>query len=337
MQPLPADAAEESKPAPSPEPWRARAFGLELEGRFPAPLLPLARGGRGSRITQLRMSPTLGDDLRWGETEVERVGCIRDNAGNEAMVIDRNPGTGYRVSAAGFGTYLVSEDAMQIWCAPARMAPWEWQRLLVAQVLPLAAALQGHEVLHASGVEVGGRGFVFVGEPGTGKTTLALNLLLDGAGFLADDVIALDLGDQGAVRAHPGAAMTCIRLNERALIDAADGAIGVRLGESDKAYREVTPIPEAVPLAALYQLIGNSDATAPTIRRVWPPDPSVLLAGTFLPTLKTPPRLEAQLHIHATLAQTVPVFEVTAPPGAEALAAVLAEHTAAVAAHGADR
>ena len=64
---------------------------------------------------------------------------------------------------------------------PDGTGPGEWQRFLIAQVLPFAAALHGLEVLHASAVTVAGRALALLGPSGAGKTSLALALCRTGA------------------------------------------------------------------------------------------------------------------------------------------------------------
>ena len=93
----------------------------------------------------------------------------------------------------------------------------DWQRFLVAQVLPFAAAVKGLEVMHASAVALDGGAVVLLGASGAGKTTLALALCELGAGFLTDDVVALELGD-GRLIAHPGSPVAVVKHSEEHLI-----------------------------------------------------------------------------------------------------------------------
>ena len=72
------------------------------------------------------------------------------------------------------------------------VAPWRWQRLLFAQVLPLAATLQGLELLHASAVELEGQALGFVAPSGTGKTSVAAHVVAAAWNLLTDDVLAVE-------------------------------------------------------------------------------------------------------------------------------------------------
>ena len=62
---------------------------------------------------------------------------------------------------------------------------------LIGTVMAAALQLQGCLVLHGSVVELGGKGFVFVGDSGQGKSTTAVSLLSEGATLYSDDVAAL--------------------------------------------------------------------------------------------------------------------------------------------------
>jgi hypothetical protein len=70
--------------------------------------------------------------------------------------------------------------------------------------LALALSQQGKLLLHASSVDIFGRGAVFLGPPGAGKSTLAAALVSRGHRLLADDISLVAPG-AGSVRwLHPG-------------------------------------------------------------------------------------------------------------------------------------
>src|SRR5215211_5429809 len=78
------------------------------------------------------------------------------------------------------------------------------------QVLPIAALSQRLELLHASAVALDGRIFAFTGAGGAGKSTLAARLILAGASFISDDVLAVERVDDQVI-AHPGPALMNLR------------------------------------------------------------------------------------------------------------------------------
>lgn len=64
---------------------------------------------------------------------------------------------------------------------------------LLGPVMALALYLRGMFVLHASAVAIDGRGAIFVGDRGAGKSTMAAALVARGHPLLADDVVAVDV------------------------------------------------------------------------------------------------------------------------------------------------
>ena len=59
--------------------------------------------------------------------------------------------------------------------------------------LPLADCLRrrGRYTVHAAGISINGKGLLFPGESGYGKTTLTIALLRAGVGYLSDDLVLL--------------------------------------------------------------------------------------------------------------------------------------------------
>jgi hypothetical protein len=59
-------------------------------------------------------------------------------------------------------------------------------------------------VMHASAVVMDGRCVLFTGEPGVGKSTLAVALREQGYSILADDVASMAVGSNGDIMVQPG-------------------------------------------------------------------------------------------------------------------------------------
>jgi len=79
----------------------------------------------------------------------------------------------------------------------------DWQRVLLAKVLSSISVMRGYEALHASGVESPWGIVAIAAATGTGKTTLALELMSRGWPLVSDDVLAL-AGTPDGVLAFPG-------------------------------------------------------------------------------------------------------------------------------------
>ena len=89
----------------------------------------------------------------------------------------------------------------------------EFGSLLLSSFLADMLALDGHCVLHASAVEVGGAAIAFTGGSGSGKSTLAALCCIAGARVVTDDVLRVELREDAgwcfrgsqALRLRPGA------------------------------------------------------------------------------------------------------------------------------------
>jgi hypothetical protein len=309
-------------------PQSAYAFGLALESGFAIPGLPASESPDVLPRTRLELAPAAKLDERWTGSEPERI--LEEWIGDTevpARTIDHDERLGYKLYARHFGFAEIAPDGAEIRCAPPEVSPWRWQRFLVGRVLPWASLLRGHEVLHAGAVALDGSAVAFVAASGGGKTSLAVRLVLDGAGFLTDDVLALELRNDALV-AHPGAAIVAVREAERAAIDSAGWSrLGQELGTEDKSYVVVEREPRARPLRALYFLRAGSPGAGSGIETL-APDPRLLLSSTFVFGVRTPERLRRQLDVCARIADEVPTFSATVDPraGSSSLAEAVQEH-----------
>ena len=232
----------------------------------------------------------------------ERV-CEWRDADRVSLGIDRTD-AGYRFLVSAVGLFELSHEGKRLRCRPVPAAGWEWRRYLIGQVLPFAALLQGLEVFHASAVEVDGRAVAISGPSGLGKSTLALELYLGGAGFVTDDVLALEELD-GCVIAHPGVAMTKFRRRSSA------GLLEIR--------RPVTPVPDPLPLDAFCLLRAADDGELGLTEAM--AEPRHLLGSTFNLVVADAARLSAHMDVCAAIASQARMLHAAMPPRVDAAVA----------------
>ncbi|HUK95968.1 MAG TPA: hypothetical protein VLU96_13070 [Gaiellaceae bacterium] len=300
-------------------PWRGKAFGVTVESGTPLAGLVAAANGAESKLVEWEpvAEDVVGvDRIPKSEPLVDR----RHPDGQLFMSIEQDSELGYRIAAPGYGAHLVAADGSLIRSAVPTDAGDAWQRLFFAQALPLAAALRGLALFHASAVVDEGRAFAFVGLSGTGKTSIAAQLVARGARILTDDVLALE-PVEGKVRAHPGPARISVEPAELARLDA-DGR--KRLGrlldaptEDGKAQLETSPAEGPAPLGGVF-LLSRVPTAGVSVRRDPANRTQALLAAAFLGYLTLPQRLALHLEVCARIAASVPTFAVQIGEGTNA-------------------
>lgn len=292
-----------------------RALGLEVRSDFPLRVLPGPAPASGSRTLSVRAVDRLP---KRAAGEAERLVERRTPEGELFLAVDHHPDVGYRIEAPGFGELLLACDGKEVLSEVPSTNGVEWSRLFFAQVLPCAAALQGLEVLHASAVSLPGGVTAFAGAPGQGKSSLSAQLVARGAGFVTDDVVALEHAGE-EVLAHPGPAFASVADEELdAMSDSHRGRLGPELGRGEKVYVGPRPLPQPLPLRRLCYLVRDRSEGGPVLEALDPPDPRLLLASTFVSHLPDRQRLEAQLELCAQLARLVPCVRLVVPGGTSA-------------------
>jgi len=157
------------------------AYGLGIHSVMPLPeLVPLAEANADVvlKTEKIDWSPTeywvsFTDDevyLCW-----EELGKFRVKGGSE-VIVDQLP--------------AVDESLIRL--------------PLLGTVLAVLLHQRGLLVLHASAVEIDGRGFAILGAKGAGKSTTAAMLYSRGHTLIADDIVAIDLSDPNRPMLLPG-------------------------------------------------------------------------------------------------------------------------------------
>jgi HPr Serine kinase C-terminal domain len=279
----------------------ATAFGLDLDSETPLPFLQGTDRGAGARPTGRPLRIAYGEQPPAWPEEAQLISDERGLDGEVIFQIDAADG-GYRFHGPAYGCTVLSGDGTEAQGAPGEEGFEGWQRLLVAQVLPFAAALQGLEVLHAGAVVVEGEGIALSGPSGSGKTSLALALQRRGAELLADDVLAVERAGDGLL-AHPGAPISGIDLAEaeRLGMQGRREHAGVLVVNAREQVARAALVPGPVPLGALFLLDPKREGPEqPAFETEG--DPRQLLASTFNLLLASPERLAGLLDVCARLA-----------------------------------
>jgi hypothetical protein len=291
------------------EGWSGRAFGLALEGSLGLECVVETRPAKRAD-TWLEKVPRAEVDRRWRAAAPRTVFERRLTDGRVGISVERDDELGFRVWAPRHGCYLIAADGRRVLCAPPSGPAWRWERLVLAQVLPLAAVLRGKDVLHASAVAVNGRAVAFLGRSGAGKTTLAGRIVAHGPSLVTDDVLAIDLSGQDVV-VHRGAGVARIDARElRAMTGRERQVLGAVLARGEKCHVSPPLGPLRLPLALTYHLVRPADVGGVDIAAVHPDDPGLLLGNAFLPYVNDPERLRRLLDVCAEVAATTPLYEV---------------------------
>lgn len=270
--------------------------------------LPLGSVSEDEPRVRLRIVEPGELAARWAGALPRRLAERVDSSGQLTLVVDADDEHGVRVEASGFGVALIASEGIEVLGVPGREIAWH--RLLFAQVLPIAAALQGLEPLHASAVEVDGVVLALVGASGAGKSTLALHMSRAGAARLSDDVLVVDAG-RGGVVAHPGPGLANVDACELTRLGLAPGE--VILGRDDKVQVSFSPLPRALRLDAICFLLRERVADG-GVQRLTSPDPRLLLAAGFVPHLDWAQRSIDHLEACERIARSVICFRAEVNP-----------------------
>jgi hypothetical protein len=276
----------------------ATAFGLDIASDTPLPFFE----GADAEPTGRPLHVTYGEQPPEWPADAQLISDERHPDGGVIFQIEAAD-PGYRIHGPAYGSSVLAGEGTEVRGAAGEEGFAGWQRLLVAQVLPFAAVLQGLEVLHAGAVVVDGEAVALSGPSGSGKTSLALALQRRGAELLADDVVAVErAGDE--LLAHPGAPIAGIDLAEAERLGVQGGGehAGVLAVNARERVARAALVSGPAPLRALFLLDRRLDGPSePSFAAEG--DPRHLLASTFNLLLGSPERLAGLLDICARLAE----------------------------------
>lgn len=175
------------------------AYGLSLRSSFPLPGMA-AEKLEGPASLDLELEAPAELEAAWSGP----VGSSpwRGQLGDgQVLTIEWGVGGDLRFGYGDRACFRLDPSGERLGCAPRDVTRLDWQRVLVNRVLPNVSIAHGNEALHACAVETG-LGVVAVAAPsGTGKSTIASELMRRGWPLFADDVLILSRAG-GAVEAQ---------------------------------------------------------------------------------------------------------------------------------------
>ena len=187
--------------------------------------------------------------------------------------------------------------------------------LVSGNLLALVLVQRGMCVLHASAVESSGRALGFVGGTGMGKSTLAALCCEAGARVVSDDVLRVDVGEDGTtchrgsrqLRLRPAASEITRAFAESATRVTADGRVALAPDASARAR---------LPLAALIVPVCSRESRELEVHELDAHDALVELVS-FPRTAgwKTLTPVRGQFRALAELAQRVRMYRAVCPWG----------------------
>lgn len=304
--------------------WTATAFGVGFRADFDMPgLASTPVDGAPRKCTIRRVEST--EAAAWAAAGGERI--FEDRVEDVVFTLTARPDGSFWAHSSLHGEFLVSDGGRDIRCRVEDDEPWRWRRFLIGQVLPLASLLSGLETIHASAVATDRGALVVAGRSHVGKTSIAVNLVADGAVLLADDVVAIEhVGDDAL--AHPALGLVGVRHAEcEAMGPRRLAELGPVVAVNDKEQLvAVARVGAASRVATVY--LPEHTGSAGRVEFLLCDDPRFLLSSTYSNVLGGADRLATMLDAYAAVSRSAGVYRVLVPSdvGARELAGVIVEH-----------
>jgi hypothetical protein len=172
------------------------------------------------------------------------------------------------IALGGFGQFLIVGPSLVEFAIAPNADSSYISLILLGSVLATVLQFRGFLTLHASGVDINGRGIVFLGDKGAGKSTTAAAFVRAGYKLLADDVIPIDLS-QGAAQILPGFAQLKLSIDASGAI-ALPAVASFRIGNmnfrKNRLLLSDSFMARPVPVGSFYVLArGNNLSVRPLI------------------------------------------------------------------------
>jgi hypothetical protein len=283
------------------------AFGLALQSSFSLPGMTTCVCGAAPRI-ELALETRAELEGAWSGSRSAQPWRGQLGDGHE-LTIEWGTGGDLRFGYSGGAQFLLDAGRARLGCAAENRDLLDWQRLLLSRILPNVSLSLGREGLHAAAVETP-NGVVAIAAPsGTGKSTLAVELMRRGAKLFADDFLVLDRA-RGSVCAHPGGPH--LNIDDDAAVDFQRRDMGTVLGSfSGEQWVQVRRASSrARPVAAIVLLQRAPELSLAA--EVLAPSP-LTLAGYMLGLPDDEPGREAKrFALYSDLAEATTIVRLSA-------------------------
>jgi hypothetical protein len=305
-----------------------RAYGLTIFADIEIPELPPLRDlrNRGREHVNLHL---IGP-RREIEQPAQWLNASADADGTPWLSSAKVEG-GYLLRFHGLADFTLDPTGRDVTCVQAANGVSEItvRHLAIDHVMPRALNLLGIEALHATAVATANGACAFIGDAGTGKSTLAASFHLSGMHAFCDDCLVVrDAG--GSIMATP--AYPGVRLWEdslKALMAAGEevSPVAEYTSKSRMLGREATFQADSLPLARIYFLRRSTEETVaptpPAVTRISAAEAFPLLVGASFPLdLTDAAMLTRHFRLIVRIAATVPLRRLIIPNDFASLPAV---------------
>lgn len=166
------------------------AYGLALSASFPLPGMTPRRLDRALPSIELVLETPAELEAAWSGAVGQSPwrGQLGDG---QVLRVEWGREGDLRFAYGDRAHFRLAPTRERLGCAPRDVAGFDWQRVLMNRILPNVSIAHGNEALHACALETE-LGVVAIAAPsGTGKSTLAAELMRRGRPLFADDVLVL--------------------------------------------------------------------------------------------------------------------------------------------------
>jgi hypothetical protein len=297
-------------------PYEYKFFGLVFHSNLQLPGIPLETNTplRWDVVLHVGLLPHPQEKGKPVEEELTYVSSDTNEKGEPTLKIWKNKYGSFVRMAYDDGTQFWLDDQQEnIWATwPETSSLEEACTYLLGPVLGLLLRLRGITCLHASAVNLRGRGIAFLGAGGAGKSTTAAAFAREGYAVLSDDIVALEERD-GSFLVMPAYPQVSLWPESVNMVYGSPNALPrftpnwekrcLALGQGDMRF-ESRPLP----LAAVYILGDRRAGSASRVEAV-SPQPALLslVADTYANKVLDRKMRAREFEVLGRLVETIPI------------------------------